>query len=309
MTSPTINGQPIPDSLFGRFIECNGDADDGDAVRRHLENDGYVLLRGVLNAAEVIAAREEIFGRLAEVGEVTLPAIEGIATGESRRPVLADDRHAFWKSVSEGAALRAVTHGTALRGLLETVLGESARPHDLLYLRPTPVGRSTNLHYDYPFFAGRSQRIHTAWVPLGDVPISDGPLAIIEGSNRFDDLIDPLRSHDFAAQHSNDTVQEAAYDAADRDDPIAFVRQRATRILSTDFHVGDLLVFGGFTLHGSLDNCSPAGRIRLSCDVRYQPTADPADDVRYFGPDPHGSKGGGYGDMRGAKPLVQSEEG
>lgn len=201
--------------------------------------------------------------------------------------------------------MRAVTHGMTLRNVLETVLGEPARPHDLLYLRPTPAGCSTNLHYDYPFFAGRSQRIHTAWLPLGDVPISDGPLAIVEGSNRFDDLIDPLRAHDFAAQHSNDTVQEAAYDAVNQADPITFVRERGTRILSTDFRAGDLFVFGGFTLHGSLDNCSPAGRVRLSCDVRYQPAADPSDDERYFGPDPRGSKGGGYGDMRAAKPLTE----
>jgi hypothetical protein len=43
----------------------------------------------------------------------------------------------------------------------------------------------------------------------------------------------------------------------------------------------------------------------LSCDVRFQPAADPADDERYFGTDPLGSNGGGYGDMRAAKPLME----
>ena len=61
-----------------------------------------------------------------------------------------------------------------------------------------------------------------------------------------------------------------------------------------------------FTLHGSLENNSPAGQARLSCDVRYQPAADPAVDGRYFGPSPTGSKGGGYADMRGARPLADS---
>ena len=86
---------------------------------------------------------------------------------------------------------------------------------------------------------------------------------------------------------------------------IPFVRQRGARLISTDFRAGDLLVFGMFTLHGSLDNHSPIGRVRLSCDVRYQPAADPNDDARYFGPDPNGSQGGGYGDMKGAKPLTE----
>ena len=37
----------------------------------------------------------------------------------------------------------------------------------------------------------------------------------------------------------------------------------------------------------------------------FQPAADPADDERYFGTDPLGSNGGGYGDMRAAKPLTE----
>ena len=57
-----------------------------------------------------------------------------------------------------------------------------------------------------------------------------------------------------------------------------------------------------FTMHGSLENHSPRGRVRLSCDVRYQPAADPID-PRYFGPDPGGTFGGGYGELNGAKPL------
>ena len=61
-------------------------------------------------------------------------------------------------------------------------------------------------------------------------------------------------------------------------------------------------------LHGSLDNQSAVGRTRLSCDVRYQPANETTEDKRYFGRDPSGSKGGGYGDMRGAQPLSESEE-
>jgi len=55
-------------------------------------------------------------------------------------------------------------------------------------------------------------------------------------------------------------------------------------------------------LHGSLDNQSPVGRTRLSCDVRWQPLADPVD-TRYSGPNPPGTTGAGYGELNGAKPL------
>ena len=305
MSQPHVQREAIPDDLFGRLVEYDGDAADGAAIRSQIDYDGYVLMRGVLDRMEVLAAREEVFRRLEQVGEVKSPAIDGIATGESRRREVISNLHDFWKLVSEGLALRQVTHGSRIRTVVENIYGEPARPHDLMYLRPAVVGRSTKLHYDYPFFARRSFRIHTAWIPFGDIPVSDGPLMIVEGSNRFADLIDPIRNHDYEHQHSDEVIQRAAYEEPNATDPITFARDRQTRLLSTDFQAGDVLVFGGFTLHGSLDNCSPIGRIRLSCDVRYQPFADPCDDERYFGADPTGSHGGGYGDMKGAKPLTE----
>jgi hypothetical protein len=59
-----------------------------------------------------------------------------------------------------------------------------------------------------------------------------------------------------------------------------------------------------WTLHGSLDNRSAVGRVRLSCDVRCQSASEPLD-PRYFGPDPGGVTGAGYGEVNGAKPLTQ----
>ena len=74
------------------------------------------------------------------------------------------------------------------------------------------------------------------------------------------------------------------------------------RLLVSPFEAGDLVVFDMFTMHGSLDNHSPEGRVRLSCDVRWQPVSDPVD-PRYKGEDPPGTTGAGYGELNGAKPL------
>ena len=68
---------------------------------------------------------------------------------------------------------------------------------------------------------------------------------------------------------------------------------------------GDIIVFHMFMLHGALDNTSVQNRVRLSCDVRYQLAAD-ARDPRYFGPDPEGTTGAGYGELIGAKPLTDA---
>ena len=81
-------------------------------------------------------------------------------------------------------------------------------------------------------------------------------------------------------------------------------RRYKTRLLTADFQAGDIALFGMATMHGSLDNCSPIGRVRVSCDVRYQPAADPRDE-RYYGPNPAGTTGIGYAELNGAKPLTE----
>ena len=301
VTEATIQGRSVPTHLLGELHETP--FSDPRELRDVLDRDGYLLFRDVLGKSEVSAARAEVFERLAAIGEIASPVTDGIASGPSRRRDAAPDLGAFWKSVCEGPALRRVSHGPRLREIMAAVFGEPARPHDLIYLRPTAVGNATRPHYDYPFFAGRSDRIYTSWVPLGGAPVTDGPLMIVEGSNRFSDLIDPIRSVDYEVDRSSDVVQKAAYERVNAEHPIDLAEKRGSRLLTIDFQAGDLVVFTGFTLHGSLDNRSPVGRVRLSFDVRFQPASHPADDPRYFGPDPIGTKGAGYADMRAAQPL------
>ena len=300
----TIQGQPIPPDRFGTLTPFEGDPSDSSDLARGLDEDGYLFLRGALDSALVHAARGEVFRHLARVGEIADPPEAGFATGTSQRPDPADDEGLFWQTISEGMVLRRLTHGLELQTILDTTLGEPVRAFDLIYLRPTPVGRATALHYDYPFFAGNAQPMINAWIPIGDIPVEDGPLVIVEHSNRFSDLIDQFLAVDYTTDRSNDVVQQAAYGGASDTDPLQLVSDRDTRLLTADFRSGDLLLINMFTLHGSLDNVSPLNRVRLSCDVRFQPADQPADDERYFGEYPKGSKGGGYGDMRGARPLA-----
>ncbi|MEO1999641.1 MAG: phytanoyl-CoA dioxygenase family protein [Planctomycetaceae bacterium] len=290
-------GRQLDAQLLSPLRETEFAPDRGADLRQRLLQDGYVLLRGVLDVEQVLAARQEVFERLARVGEIAEPVAEGRFTGVSRRRETVDDLGRFWQSVSEGQKLRDVSHGPGIQRVMDTLYGEPSQAHDYLFLRPGVPGRSTDLHYDHPFFARGSSRIHTAWTPLGDVPVSDGPLLVVEGSNRFDDLISAARSVDYA---SNDTPQVQLSHAPD-----ALARSRGVRLLTTDFHAGDVIVFSMTLLHGSLDNQSSSGRTRLSCDVRWQPAADPVD-PRYLGPSPSGTTGIGYGELNGAKPLTES---
>ncbi|MBL8671914.1 MAG: phytanoyl-CoA dioxygenase family protein [Alphaproteobacteria bacterium] len=253
-----------------------------------------MLLRGALDAGAAAAARAEVLDRLAAVGEIAAPAEAAIATGKSNRAALHPDLGAFWRSVCEGTALRHLTHGPAMRAVAQAMIGEDAVPFDFLWLRAMLPGRASPLHFDHVYMNRGSARIVTFWVPLGDVPIAAGPIVVVEGSHRFADLAEAYRGHDVDRDPSR--PGSLAVDA------LSLAAQRGCRLLSADFRAGDVLAFGMFTLHGSLDNAMSGDRIRLSADIRWQPAGD-ARDGRWFGAPPPGHGGKSYGGLNGALPL------
>ena len=289
-------GSAVPPALIGELADATALLATPERLPARLADDGYALLRGVLDVDEVMAARAAVFARLAEVGEIAAPTGDGIATGTSRRREVADDLGAFWKSVADEPALRRVTNGPRLGQVMVTVWGEPVRAMDYIFPRAAAPGRATGLHFDFPFLTRATRRVCTVWLPLGPVPVTDGPIALVEGSRGFADILDGLRDFDVALD--NTRRAEVSHD------PVAFATARGCRLLTTEFAAGDILVFDMHTLHGALDNHSPVGRVRLSCDVRYQPAAEPLD-PRYFGPEPGGTFGGGYGELNGAKPLTE----
>ncbi len=292
-----VQDQPVPAGHLGPLRDSTELLDDREALARRLRDEGYLFLRGVLDLPLVDEARSEVFARLASVGELLEPAELGVFSGRSLRDERVASRGAFWQSVSEGPMLRRLTHGEAMRSVMQRVIGEVPRPHDYMFLRAGVRGRATGLHYDYPFFTRAHDQVFTVWMPIGDVPLEQGPLFIVEGSNRYDDLIAPMIGFDVARDDSRKATMSQ--------DALSFAQARQTRLLSADFRRGDIVVFGMYTLHGSFQNHCEHQRVRLSCDVRWQAASLPLDE-RYFGPSPGGTTGAGYGELAGAKPLTEA---
>lgn len=287
-------GQPVPADLLGTLTDSAGLMDDPAGLRHRFAEDGYLFLRGVVDPAVIEDARAEILARLEAVGEIE-PGGEGIFTGRSDRREREPDLGRFWQSVSEGPRFRAASHGKAIERLMSAVAGEPARAQDYIFLRVGVPGRATGLHYDYPFFTRAHDQVWTVWLPLGPAPIERGPIVVVEGSHHFDDLLQDLEGFD---------VTKTSRKANIADDLVSFARARGARLLTADFNPGDLALFGMRTLHGALDHHDASGRVRLSCDLRWQPASLPVDE-RYFGKHPAGTTGAGYAELNGAKPLDQ----
>ncbi len=291
-----VHGKPVPTDIVGAFRDSTDVMADAVTLRARMREDGYVFLRGVVGPSSIAMARREVFGRLADVGEIAEPPVEGIFTGQSKRPDDPSERGRFWQAVSEGPALRRVTHGPEMHYVLDTLFGEPSRGYDFIFLRPGVPGRFTFLHYDLPFFSRGTKNVVTAWTAIGDVPTTEGPLFVLENSHRFDDLIKPIRDIDYSSKESPQVQM--------MDDAVEFARSRGSRLLTANFEPGDVMLFGMTTMHGSFDNCSPINRTRLSVDVRWQPDSEPIDE-RYFGSNPAGTTGIGYAELNGAKPLTE----
>jgi hypothetical protein len=127
--------------------------------------------------------------------------------------------------------------------------------HIIRMISPHPAMFPTPQHQDFPLIQGTSNT-WTCWFPVGDCPLSMGPLSVSRGSHRLGYLpIAPSRGAGgiFAQTCPGETewVQGA-------------------------FQIGDVLTFPAFTVHRALPS-QLRDRIRLSFDVRYQPLNEPVE--------------------------------
>jgi len=289
----SAHGTEVPAELLGLLQPTSANA-TGEAMREQIEQHGYLYMPAALDREAVLAARAEVFGRLAEVGEIAEPVCDGISTGTSRRGEVVEDLGIFWKSVSEGSALRSVTHAGPIVELMQRLLGGDVKPYDFLWLRAMHRGRASAYHFDHVYMNRGTANLFSVWTPLGDIQLEEGPIALVEGSHLWDDLIAEYR--DF------DVEQDTSRPGHVTLDPVGLAKQRGTRLLTAEFRAGDVLVFPMFNLHGSLDNRSAEGRVRISCDTRYQLASDKFDQ-RWIGENPIGH-GSGYASLSGAQPAT-----
>jgi hypothetical protein len=286
----TIMGRPVPQDLVGDLAET-----DDRSLAVQLEERGYLLLRDVLDPAEVMEARHEVLRRLAAVGEIADPPEAAIATGQSLRAEREPDLGAFWRSVSGGPALRRVANGGRMHGLMERLFGGPVAHFSFLWLRAMASGRASPLHVDHPYMNRGSRRLVTVWTPLGAVGRHEGPLYMVEGSHRWQELRDRFEGVDVDARPG--AVGHFA------EHPVDLALSHGARLLTTAFQPGDCMIFGMFTAHAAFDNTSEGGRVRLSFDTRFQPAQDPMDE-RFSGPDPPAHGGKGYGCLSAAQPMT-----
>jgi hypothetical protein len=240
---------------------------DGAALRARMSEDGYLFFRGLLPREEVLACRRDFVAILREHGWVDEDQPDGALLGTRAAPARynpsrvegMEEYQACFQCWQQLESFHTLPHAPGLLAVLAQLFGEPAFPH------PRHIGRlifpggeqkdKTNPHQDWFFIQGAAETM-TAWVPFGDVPMTHGPLTVLEGSAPAG-----LQRHHAAAEIG---LQGGA---GGHGVLVAELEAAGCRWRSADFLAGDVLLFNSLAVHAALPNRSQ--ELRLSGDFRY----------------------------------------
>lgn len=283
-------GRQLPNDQVGRLRQSNDISDDIPALRRRMAADGYLFMPGYLDREEVKAARADVLTRLAADGCINTRFPLEMAVPDYDKEVFHTVRADL---AGDSTLLQKVLYSGAMMTFFNRIFGAPVRHYDYTWLRVLPPSEPPTFpHYDIVYMGRGTDRLYTAWTPLTDIDFDMSGLAILENSHQFEELKEGYARHDADSVCENESdIDMSALPPWYRGfgrlaDDIFAVNDRwggGARWLTSEYRMGDLLVFSMYTLHAGLDNRSES--IRLSTDSRYQLAAEPVDE-RWIGAQP-----------------------
>ncbi len=237
LDSTTINPK-------GELKDCNHLLDDHAALMRFHDEQGYILLRGVLDPASVEETRQAMFAVMERHGLIEPGNTDGTWTGKPF-PGGMEESPEF-----SGIARRLIENPANQR-LMEKILGEPACIIPIVQYRTYPPGGSiTGAHQD-GFYSPGIKNYKPVWTTLTPCPREVGGLMVAVGQCNRGFL------HNLAKTPSpipEGVIPEECW-------------------ATTDYMPGDVLILNPYAPHASMPNTSKYCRVTL--DTRVQSAANP----------------------------------
>ena len=162
------------------FHEVQIGRDDPTEIRRSFEENGYLFFKGALNPETVLRARSDIVGVLQRQGVMQENSAEPRATrGASAVEV---DFGPLYRLKSPWELMAS----PKLQEAVDIAFGEKVRVGRAIgfrYSMPTDAPYLTPPHQDH-FYIRETDEFRMIWVPLMDMEIANGGLAIASGSHK-----------------------------------------------------------------------------------------------------------------------------
>jgi hypothetical protein len=293
---------PLPEiTVQGDVVEhvelmddCTPLLDDPEAMRRQMQENGYVYLPGYLGRDRVAAARRVFIDAMQKAGALVpdRDPMDGVAK-PGAAVGFAGGR--LEKMFENWHAIHDVLYTGPMIAFFERFFEEEVRHYDFTWTRQVNPGPATPLHSDVVYMGRGTHELYTAWTPMGDNSFDLGGLIVLEGSNNHRGLAKSYFKQDVDAFCENKPDARAwgkSWVTGGWLKGTANQMRRslgAPRWVTGNYKMGDVVLFSVYAVHGGTDNRSD--RVRLSTDTRYQRASAPADD-RWIGAAPtgHGAK-------------------
>lgn len=221
-------------------------AADGQALRTLMDADGYLLIRGALDADLVSTVRSDVLDALRRA--------EWIAEDGSLRPLAGgEDDPRYWAGFGGVQALESfhrMAYDPSLSSIMSALIGPDMFPWPgkapyIIWPQQMagPGGGHARPHQEGVRW---SRDVLSTWISIGNTPVEQGALAVLPGTNNLEYLPGyGYGNYEFGPEWA-----------------------------TTAFEPGDVVIFHNFTLHGSLPNLT--GTMRLSCAFKWQSARFPA---------------------------------
>jgi ectoine hydroxylase-related dioxygenase (phytanoyl-CoA dioxygenase family) len=229
----------------GELKSCNHLLDDHAALMRFYEENGYILLRQVLEPSSVARARDEMLAVAARHGLVAPGDEQGVWTGTSA--------NIHEESPEFSGISRRLIEDPANLAVMEKVLGEPACVVPIVQYRLYPPnGPITRIHQD-GFYSPGIQDYKPVWVALTPCQRELGGLMLAVGQNRRGYFHNLAKPSPFPV-------------------PVGVIPDESWS--TTDYMPGDVLIVHPYTPHASRPNTS--NRLRITFDTRVQSARNPS---------------------------------
>ena len=221
--------------------------------RAFYDQNGYVVVRGVLSAEESAGYRQELHDlaqRLQKIRDIdaTWQSVRGDVRGEKKTSILHCHDVQF-----QSAAFARLIVDPRITGLAQSIIGPNVQLHHTkMFIKPPENGSPFPMHQDYPYFPHQRHSMIAAILYFDDCPIEKGCFRVVPGSHK----LGPLQ-HICTGDHHLPDGQWKIEDAT----PLPG-------------KAGDVILFSYLTIHGSGRNVSHEARTTLLMQMR-DPTDPP----------------------------------
>lgn len=257
----------FPSDQLSPLRESQALLGDSSSLWQRYDEDGYLLLHGLLERETVLNARNVILQHMQaqQALQPDTPLLQGVMPrGGKSVPMMGR------KGIAHHPAVLATVEDPALFALFENLFAEPALTYSYKWLRGVGNEEYTGAHFDFVYMGRGSSNLYTVWIPLDDIEITRGTLAICRGSHNLGSF---ARIRD---SYGKMDVDRDLIEGWFERDPLKIVERFGGQWLGANYRAGDVIIFGMHTMHASTTNLS--NRFRLSCDVRFQPASDPVDE-------------------------------